>query len=93
MFTTEQNLLRNKLSTWKFDNVRVIAESILINEEKEWIISWWLSEVKWIWPGSLKLLSDKWIKTTSQLRAAWEEIKQIIKNPLALKWILNFLNN
>ena len=52
-----------------------------------------LTDIKGIGEGTRKQLSEKGIKTKEQLiEMSIEEIKEIIKNPLSLKGVMNFIN-
>lgn len=87
MMTKEQYRKMNERNTG-----RMRVESAMINMEKEELENASLSEIKGIWPWTIKTLSENWIKSVSQLRAAWEDdIKKIITNPIALKGVINFL--
>lgn len=52
-----------------------------------------LTDIKGIGEGTQKILKEGWIKTkTDLLNTTEEEIRKMVKNPLSLKGVLNFIN-
>lgn len=83
----------NKNSIWN----AIIKDAIVVTEATEAYeqsLNWSLSQIKWIWPATIKQLVENGINDISHLRAVWEvAIKKIVSSPIALKWILDFLNS
>ena len=78
----------------KMNAANMKKDSIIITSEinnMEWSD---LKTIPWIWPWSLKILYENWIKNTEQLKAVGkDEIKKLISSPLTIKWIFNYLDN
>lgn len=91
MLTPEQYAVLNRNSI-NYENIE--KESKLIKENKKDIENNSLSSVKWIWPSTIKTLSENWIKSAEDLiNTPEEKIRELITNPLSLKGILNYINN
>ena len=83
-----QRAIYIKLNTWRMEQ-----ESKIVTEVSEAEKGSSLSEIKGIWPATIKLLHSKWIRDTEQLKPLGEEgIRELIQNPLSLKGILNFIS-
>lgn len=94
MINQDQIILSNLLKIKKYYKEEIIRDSEEIKKEEDEINKSELTDIKWIWPWTVKLLKENWINNVSELRAASEsKLTQIIKNPLSLKGILNFINN
>lgn len=91
MLTTEQLAVLNRNSI-NYKNIE--KESREVELSKKEVESWELTSVKWIWPATIKTLSENWIKNIEQLlNTPEDEIKDIITNPLSLKGVLNYIHN
>ena len=87
MLNQQQYRILNKLNTW-----RMSQESVIITEEIKSLEWNDLSEIKWVWPNTVKELHQSWIKNSEQLKQLTEdEIKWIVTNPISLKAILNYI--
>ena len=91
MINQDQIIFNNLLKIKKKD---IIKDSEAVIKEEEEINSSELTDIKGIWPWTVKTLKENWITNVSELRAFSEDrLKEIIKNPLSLKGIINFINN
>ena len=82
----KQRLLFNKLNLPR-DGIKVETFNDSVSESDLW-------DVKWIWESTKIKLIEAWISTQEQLKKLSEdELKEIVQNPLSLKWILSFINS
>lgn len=73
--TEIDNLVKQRIYFNKLNTVNLTKKSIEYNQKIETLKSVWedLSKVKWLWPNTIKILSENWIKTTEQLKQMTEE--------------------
>lgn len=84
----------NSLNLANLQRVKIKKDLYEVEEEKEDLSNSSLRDIKWIGEKTIIELHANWIRTPEKLKETTEdELRKIIKSPLTLKSILDFINN
>lgn len=84
----------NSLNMANLQKVTIKKDIYEVDQEKEEIEDSGLRDIKGIWEKTIIELHSAWIKTPSQLKEkSEEELRKIIKSPLTLKSILDYIKS